>query len=106
MPRYGHRSDPQMHVADSVMIASVDSRIFGSSRFTTRTSPGEYITTPRTSHVLSSALPENSETLSNGISSKPAARPADEACRRGDRDNVPAMLSAHHRQHSAGDVHG
>src|SRR5436190_1745724 len=53
MPRYGHRSDPQMHVADSVMTASVGSRIFGSSRSTTRTSPAEYITTPRTSHVLS-----------------------------------------------------
>src|SRR5919106_1899978 len=56
IPRYGHRSDPQMHVADSLMIASVGSMIFGSSRFTTRTSPGEYITTPRTYHVLSQFL--------------------------------------------------
>src|SRR4051812_39580679 len=42
-----------MHVAASLMMASVGSIILGSSRFTTRTSPAEYITTPRTSHVLS-----------------------------------------------------
>ncbi|TDO51720.1 hypothetical protein EV643_103459 [Kribbella sp. VKM Ac-2527] len=38
-PRYGHRSLPQMQVADSRMMASVGSRIFGSSRSSTRTFP-------------------------------------------------------------------
>src|SRR3954465_13411106 len=46
-PRYGHRSDPQMQVDDSRMIASVGFRILGSSTSSTRTSPGAYITTPR-----------------------------------------------------------
>ena len=46
-PRYGHRSDPQMHVAGKRMIASVASTIRGSLRSSTRTSPGPYITAPR-----------------------------------------------------------
>src|SRR4051812_43200454 len=36
-----------MHVADNRMMASVGSTIFGSSRSSTRTSPGPCITTPR-----------------------------------------------------------
>src|SRR5215204_3615384 len=36
-----------MQVADNRMIASVGSMILGSSRSSTRTSPGPYITTPR-----------------------------------------------------------
>jgi hypothetical protein len=47
IPRYGHRSEPQTQVADSRMIASVGVRILGSSRSSTRTSPGAYITAPR-----------------------------------------------------------
>src|SRR5437773_163706 len=46
MPRYGQRSEPQMHEAGSPMIASVGSTIFGSSRSSKRTSPGPYITVP------------------------------------------------------------
>ena len=38
MPRYGHRSDPQMHVADSLMTASVGSTIVGAARSSKRTS--------------------------------------------------------------------
>jgi hypothetical protein len=37
--------DRDMHVAESWMIASVGSMIFGSSRLSTRTSPGPYMTT-------------------------------------------------------------
>jgi hypothetical protein len=37
---YDHRSEPQTQVADSRMIASVGARILGSSRSSTRTSPG------------------------------------------------------------------
>src|SRR4051794_14033513 len=47
IPRYGHRSDPQTHVAVSRMTASVGSVILGSSRSSTRTSPAAYMTTPR-----------------------------------------------------------
>jgi hypothetical protein len=39
-PRNGQRSDPQMQLADSLMIASVDLRIFGSATSSQRTSPG------------------------------------------------------------------
>jgi hypothetical protein len=38
-----------MHVAGNPMIASVASTIRGSSRSSTRTSPGPYITAPRIS---------------------------------------------------------
>jgi hypothetical protein len=40
LPRYGHRSDPQMQVAVMRMMASVGSIIFGSSRSTERMSRG------------------------------------------------------------------
>jgi hypothetical protein len=43
----GHRSEPQMQVAGSRMIASVGSMIFGSSRSSRRTSRGPYMTAPR-----------------------------------------------------------
>ena len=51
-PRYGHRSEPQMQVAVRRMTASVGSTIFGSSRSSTRTSPGACMTTPRMTSVL------------------------------------------------------
>src|SRR5215207_7168244 len=53
IPRYGHRSDPQMQVAVRRTTASVGSIIFGSSRSSTRTSPALYITTPRIRLLLS-----------------------------------------------------
>src|SRR5215213_7868526 len=53
IPRYGHRSDPQMQVAVRRTTASVGSIIFGSSRSSTRTSPAVYITTPRIRLLLS-----------------------------------------------------
>src|SRR5439155_6670491 len=37
-PRYGHRSDPQMQVADSLMTGSVGSTIVGAARSSKRTS--------------------------------------------------------------------
>jgi hypothetical protein len=37
-PRYGHKSDPQMHVTGSLMIASLGSMIVGSARVSKRTS--------------------------------------------------------------------
>ena len=52
IPRYGHRSDPQIQVADRRMIASVGARIFGSSRSSTRTSPGACRTAPRMTFLL------------------------------------------------------
>src|SRR5581483_5859368 len=45
-----------MQVADRRMIASVGSRIVGSSRSSTRTSPGPWRTAPRIVIVLSVAL--------------------------------------------------
>src|SRR5690348_24491 len=45
-----------MQVAASLMIASVGSMIFGSSRSSTRTSPAEYMTTPRIWLLLSFLL--------------------------------------------------
>src|SRR5205823_12394680 len=42
----GPQVGPQMQVAASRMIASVGSMILGSSRSSTRTSPGECMTTP------------------------------------------------------------
>src|SRR4051812_30805640 len=56
MPRYGHRSDPQTHVAASRMIASVGFSMVGSGRSSTRTSPGAYITVPRMELPLSVAV--------------------------------------------------
>ena len=47
MPRYGHRSDPQTHVAAMRITASVGLLIFGSSRSSNRMSPGPYKTVPR-----------------------------------------------------------
>src|SRR5829696_3398488 len=47
MPRYGHRSEPHTQVAASRMTASVGFSILGSSRSSTRTSPGAYSTAPR-----------------------------------------------------------
>src|SRR3954447_6287057 len=52
MPRYGHRSEPQMQLAASRMMASDGSMILGSSRSTTCTSPGSYMITPRTGLLL------------------------------------------------------
>src|SRR4051812_21679610 len=46
-PRYGHRSDPQMHDADKLMTASVGLWMVGSGRSSTRTSPGAYIIVAR-----------------------------------------------------------
>src|SRR5437899_7310083 len=40
MPRYGHRSDTQTHVAEILMMASVGLTIFGVSRSSKRTSRG------------------------------------------------------------------
>src|SRR5918992_4832603 len=51
-PRYGHRSEPHTQAADTRMIASVGSTIRGSSRSSTRTSPGPYITAPRITFSL------------------------------------------------------
>src|SRR5215210_1571102 len=48
IPRYGHRSEPHTHAAETLMIASVGSTSRGSSRSSTRTSPGPYIIAPRT----------------------------------------------------------
>src|SRR6478609_7862407 len=39
-PRNGQRSEPQMQLADSFMMASVGFRIFGSATSSQRTSPG------------------------------------------------------------------
>ncbi|HSL20352.1 MAG TPA: hypothetical protein VK886_02365 [Vicinamibacterales bacterium] len=36
MPRYGHRSEPQMQVAESLTTASVGSRIVGAARSSKR----------------------------------------------------------------------
>src|SRR5215469_514011 len=47
MPRYGHRSEPHTQVAARRMITSVGSMIVGSSRCSTRTSPGAYRIAPR-----------------------------------------------------------
>src|SRR5439155_13542906 len=46
-PRYGHRSDPQIHVTDSLTIASVGSMMVGAGRSSKRTSRGPYRTAPR-----------------------------------------------------------
>jgi hypothetical protein len=47
IPRYGHKSDPQMHVTDVLMIASVGRTIFGSSSTSNRMSRGPNRTAPR-----------------------------------------------------------
>src|SRR3954469_11605006 len=44
MPRYGHRSEPQMHVTGRLMMASVGSTIAGSGRSSNRISRGPYKT--------------------------------------------------------------
>jgi glucose/arabinose dehydrogenase len=49
-PRYGHRSDPQMQLAESRMIASVGATMVGSGRSSKRTSPGPYRTVPFMTH--------------------------------------------------------
>src|SRR3981189_1023682 len=46
-PRYGHKSDPQMHDADKLMTASLGFSMVGSGRSSTRTSPGAYIIVAR-----------------------------------------------------------
>src|SRR3954447_1798952 len=51
-PRYGHRSEPHTQAAETRMIASVGSTIAGASRSSTRTSPGPYITAPRSTVSL------------------------------------------------------
>jgi hypothetical protein len=45
-PRNGHRSDPQMQLADNRMMASVGCRIFGSGTSSQRTSPGPWRMVP------------------------------------------------------------
>ena len=47
MPRYGHRSEPQMQATSILRIASVGSTMRGTSRSSTVTSPGACMTTPR-----------------------------------------------------------
>ncbi|BCI56073.1 hypothetical protein NIIDNTM18_53510 [Mycolicibacterium litorale] len=47
-----------MQAADTLMTASVGSTIFGSSRSSTRMSPGAYMTTPRMVSLLTAPLGE------------------------------------------------
>src|SRR4051812_40022584 len=50
MPRYGHRSDPQIQVADRLMTTSVGSTIVGSATSSKRTSRGPCNTVPCICH--------------------------------------------------------
>src|SRR4051812_7530392 len=68
MPRYGHRSEPHTQAADSRMSASVGARIRGSSRSSTRTSPGAWSTTPRMLDVPSDRLVPGCLMLAGGPS--------------------------------------
>jgi hypothetical protein len=54
IPRYGHKSDPQMQVAESRKMASVGSTIFGVASSSRRTSRAPYRTAAFMSHVLPS----------------------------------------------------
>src|SRR4051812_14996127 len=45
-PRYGQRSEPQMHVADNLTMASVGFWIVGSATSSHRTSRGAYMIVP------------------------------------------------------------
>src|ERR1700757_1947930 len=58
MPRYGQRSEPQTHVTEIRMMASVGFSIRGSSRSSKRTSRGPYKTVPCMLFIL---LPCNLE---------------------------------------------
>src|SRR3954471_13168197 len=51
MPRYGQRSDPQMHVTGRLMMASVGSTIVGSARSSKRMSRAPYNTVACISHL-------------------------------------------------------
>src|SRR5438128_759651 len=57
IPRYGHRSDPQMHVAGNRRTASVGLRIFGVPRSSNRTSRGPCRTAPFMTVLRSQAGP-------------------------------------------------
>src|SRR3954447_1956052 len=68
-----------MHVAESRMTASVGARIAASARFSTRTSPGPCITTPRMVDLLTGVQ------RSVGALRAPAAGPAWTAAGEGGR---------------------
>src|SRR5437899_7392114 len=81
MPRYGHKSDPQTHAAETLMRASVGLMIFGMSRSSKRTSRGPYKTAPRMIYPYF-----DSSVISSSVCGVPAIHgesvPDHEACTR------------------------